>query len=159
MPMIDLTLPEHALAPEATAAPLDRLTGILIRAEGVPDNARARSVSWAFATTSTLTVGGAPAARARYRVVATVPHGALDERAKSLLVAEVTEAVLAAEGSTPDRENAMRVWCLVNEVPEGSWGAAGRIARLEDIATFVLGDAAAGKAFAASRLGGPRPRT
>jgi hypothetical protein len=38
-------------------------------------------------------------------------------------------------------------------MPEGSWGAAGRIMRLADIVEHVVGDRAAAERYAARRLG------
>ena len=36
--------------------------------------------------------------------------------------------------------NAFRVWVILSEVAEGSWGAEGRIWRFADIVDFVLDD-------------------
>ena len=41
---------------------------------------------------------------------------------------------------------------FTNQIPEGTWGEAGRIFRLADIATFVLGNAEADTAHATRRL-------
>jgi phenylpyruvate tautomerase PptA (4-oxalocrotonate tautomerase family) len=151
--MIDLTLPKGALSEDATAALVKRLTKILLKSEGAPDNEAANSIAWAFVNwVDAVHVGGSLADLPRYRVITTVPQGGLTDKAKSSLVAEVTEAVLEAEGSKADRVEAMRVWCIINEVTDGNWGGAGRIFRLKDIATFVLGDAVTGEAFAAKRL-------
>jgi hypothetical protein len=67
------------------------------------------------------------------------------------MVEQVTEAVLDAENGAYDRDP-LRVWVFANEVPEGTWGAGGRIFRLADIIGFVVGDAERGPELAAQRL-------
>jgi hypothetical protein len=67
------------------------------------------------------------------------------------MVEQVTEAVLDAEEGAYER-NPTRVWVFANEIPEGTWGAAGRIFRLADITGFVVGDADKGRELAERRL-------
>jgi hypothetical protein len=45
---------------------------------------------------------------------------------------------------------------FANEIPDGTWGGGGRIARLADIAGLVLGDPDKGRAYAERRLRGRR---
>ena len=59
----------------------------------------------------------------RFLVEVTVPQGALSERRTAGLAEEVTKTVPAASGLGPD--DALRVWVLVHEQPDGSWGAGG----------------------------------
>jgi hypothetical protein len=42
---------------------------------------------------------------------------------------------------------------FANEIPDGTWGGGGRIARLADIAGVVLGDPEKGREYAEKRLG------
>ena len=71
------------------------------------------------------------------------------------MVAAVTEAILDAEDGRYDRDP-LRIWVFANEIPDGTWGGGGRIARLADIAGMVLGDADKGRAYAERRLAGRR---
>jgi phenylpyruvate tautomerase PptA (4-oxalocrotonate tautomerase family) len=72
----------------------------------------------------------------------TYPRGALAPPQKRQLAAAVTEIALDAEvdddGGDPTR--ALRVWVLVHEVREGSWGAAGRTVSALDVAQFINPD-------------------
>jgi hypothetical protein len=45
--------------------------------------------------------------------------------------------VLEAEGSPNEPAQAARVWCHIHELPDGNWGAVGRIWRLHEIAEFA----------------------
>jgi hypothetical protein len=41
---------------------------------------------------------------------------------------------------------------FTNEIPDGTWGGAGRINTLADIVGYVVGDAEAGRVYAERRL-------
>jgi phenylpyruvate tautomerase PptA (4-oxalocrotonate tautomerase family) len=144
MPMIDLTVPRGALSDTAKARLMKTLTRTLLTWEGAkPGNTAAESIAWTFLHEPVLiTVAGDPVQQPRYRVVVGVPQGSLDEHAKAGLVAAVTEQVLQAEknghGTSPD--DGFRVWVIVNEIPDGTWGSAGRIWRLSDILAFAGAD-------------------
>jgi phenylpyruvate tautomerase PptA (4-oxalocrotonate tautomerase family) len=142
MPQIELTVPRGALSDAALDGLMGEMTDALLRWEGAsPEWSRARDVSWGYvheiepARTyhrGANAAGGAP----RYRVDVTAPERALKDEAKAGLVAELTKAILAAEG-TDDPEAGMRVWVIVHEVPDGNWGGAGRIWTRREIANFV----------------------
>ena|SRR5437763_8650773 len=147
MPMIDLTLPAGALGPQARAEAIGAMTEALLRAEGAPDNAATRAMSWAFVhelPADAVHVGGVRSDRPVYRVVLTIPAGTLlhgpgpfANGARERLVREVTEALLRAEGTDYDDGEAGRVFCLLREVPDGAWGGMGTIFRMQDIAAFA----------------------
>lgn len=154
MPMLDAYIPDGALEPEAEERLLGQLTDILIRCEGGdPSNPFTRSIAWIFLHRPTeVRVGGRRPSEPRYRVVASVPEGQLNDASRARMVAEVTEAVLDAEPQGRPRDGS-RVWVLNHQVPEGTWGGAGQIFRLADIATLALdGDSEAGAAHAKRRL-------
>ncbi|MFZ2530222.1 MAG: tautomerase family protein [Rhodococcus sp. (in: high G+C Gram-positive bacteria)] len=67
----------------------------------------------------------------------TVPEGGLSPRRKAGLVADVTELVLTAAGLT--EAEGLRVWVLVHEQPEGTWGAAGNIVKFQELAALAQG--------------------
>lgn len=146
MPMIDLTMPEGALADQAKAALVERLTATLIELEGAPDNEYVRAITWVFVDerpAGAIAVGGRPAERPVYRVQLTVPEGAPGVHGppvaanRERLVEQVTEEVLAAEGSPATAAEAAQVWVQIREIPDGFWGGIGKVARIEDIATYA----------------------
>lgn len=141
MPMIDATIPEGALTPDAEARLLQEMTDILLRAEGFdPGNRLAQSVSVVFLhRPAAVFVGGAPATSPRYRITPSVPEGQYTDEARGTLVKEVTEAVVRAEGGTFE-DVAPRVWIFPTEVPDGNWGGRGVIRRLPDIQAFIAGE-------------------
>lgn len=136
MPQIQLTVPTGALTDEGRASIQKTLAGVLLKWEGAPDNEFFRAQAWAYL--HELPSGAQITAEddaPRFRVDVTVPAGALSDRQKAGLVEEVTEAVLAAAGLGAG--DALRVWVLINEQPDGTWGAGGRIFRYADLVALA----------------------
>ncbi|MFJ7044474.1 4-oxalocrotonate tautomerase family protein [Streptomyces sp. NPDC101112] len=140
MPMIRLTVPAGALTEEGRADVQRDLAAVLLRWEGAPDTAFFRAQAWSYlvelpAGAQTTAEDDAP----RLLVEVTVPQGALSERRKAGLVQDATKTVLAAAGLTPD--DAPRVWVLVHEQPDGTWGAGGSVIRYADLVALARGNA------------------
>jgi phenylpyruvate tautomerase PptA (4-oxalocrotonate tautomerase family) len=140
MPMIRLTVPAGALTEEGRAGVQRDLAAVLLRWEGAPDTAFFRAQAWSYlvelpAGAQTTAEDDAP----RLLVEVTVPQGALSERRKAGLVQDATKTVLAAAGLTPD--DAPRVWVLVHEQPDGTWGAGGSVIRYADLVALARGNA------------------
>ncbi|MBZ5792211.1 Tautomerase enzyme [Burkholderia contaminans] len=140
MPMIDVTIPEGALAPQAEAQLMEELTGTLIRHEGLdPDNPRVRDVTWIFVhRPAAVYRAGAVAPAPIYRIVPTVPEGQYTDAARAALIADVTAAVARAEGVPADAV-ATRVWVFPTEIDDGRWGSRGVVRRLPDIMEYFGG--------------------
>ena len=131
MPLIDLTLPQGSISPDDRAKLADELTAVVLRAERAPDTDFFRSVTWAFVhelPEGTITAGGAEPV---FRVVFTVPDGALSDRRKQELVSEATRVVSAAAGL--GEADGLRVFVIISEVPNGNWGAAGNVVDFEQL--------------------------
>ncbi|MDX3112245.1 MULTISPECIES: tautomerase family protein [Streptomyces] len=136
MPMIRLTVPTGALTKEGRATVQRDLAAVLLRWEGAPDTAFFRAQAWSYLTE--LPEGAQATAEddaPRFLVEVTVPQGALSERRKAGLVEDATKTVLAAAGLAP--AEALRVWVLVNEQPDGTWGAGGAVVRYADLVALA----------------------
>lgn len=136
MPLIDLTIPEGSISAERSAALLDELVTTLLHWEGAPDTEFFRGITWTYLheiPTSRFAVGGRPGGTPRFRVDVTVPAGALSQRRKDGLIASVHSAVVAAAGLDANSAEALHVWTLIREVPEGNWGATGQAVRFENL--------------------------
>lgn len=153
MPMLDAYIPEGALPAEAETELLRTLTDVLLEHEGAdPRNPAARALAkvWLHRPATMLHAGEVPTSP-HYRVIASVPEGQFDDQRRASMVAAVTEAILDAEDGQHDRDP-FRIWVFANEIPDGTWGGGGRIARLADIAGRVLGDPEKGREYAEKRL-------
>jgi phenylpyruvate tautomerase PptA (4-oxalocrotonate tautomerase family) len=160
MPMLDAYIPEGALTPQSERDLLAKLTDLLIVNEGAdPTNPQVRSIAWVFLhRPREVYVAGAPADAPRYRFVASVPEGQYDSERREAMVRDITEAVLDAEGGAHGRDSS-RVWVFTPEVPDGTWGALGRVVTLADIASFATGDPERGREYAERRLAKRREAT
>jgi phenylpyruvate tautomerase PptA (4-oxalocrotonate tautomerase family) len=136
MPQIDVTLPTGALNAEAQSRLLERLTQILLKWEGVPENSPNIPFAWAYlheVSSGQWAFGGKVADNTqlpRYRVAITVPEGVLDAEHKRGLIEEVTSTIVEIEGKGEGNEQptgATRITCYILEVLEGGYGVAGRV--------------------------------
>jgi len=155
--MLDAYIPEAALPADAEKALLNKLTDVLLEHEGAdPNNPAARALAkvWLHRPAAVVHAGAEPD-MPHYRVIASVPEGQFDDERRASMVAAVTEAILAAEDGRYDRDP-LRIWLFANEIPDGTWGGGGRIARLADIAGMVLGDVEQGRKYAEQRLAAKR---
>jgi phenylpyruvate tautomerase PptA (4-oxalocrotonate tautomerase family) len=141
MPMIRLTVPADSLTAEGRKTVQRDLAAVLLRWEGAPDTAFFRAQAWSYLVelpdgAQTTAEDDAP----RFLVDVTVPEGALSERRKAGLVQDATRTVLEAAGLSQD--DALRVWVLVHEQPEGTWGAGGSVIRYADLVALAKGQRA-----------------
>ncbi|MFI6360290.1 4-oxalocrotonate tautomerase family protein [Streptomyces sp. NPDC050743] len=139
MPMIRLTAPTGALTEKGRASVQRELAAVLLRWEGAPDTAFFRAQAWSYLFE--LPHGAQATAEddaPRFLVEVTVPEGALSERRKAGLVEEATRTVLDAAG-LPQGE-ALRVWVLIHEQPDGTWGAGGSVVRYADLVALARDD-------------------
>lgn len=138
MPMIRLTVPSGALTEEGRKTVQRDLAAVLLRWEGAPDTAFFRAQAWSYLVelpegAQTTAEDDAP----RFLVEVTVPQGAMSERRKAGLVEDATKTVLGAARLSQD--DALRVWVLVHEQPEGTWGAGGSVIRYADLVALAKG--------------------
>jgi phenylpyruvate tautomerase PptA (4-oxalocrotonate tautomerase family) len=134
MPIFEVTYPEGALSPDARSRLMENLTRALLRAERAPDTEFFRNVTWSYVhelPAGAVHAAGRPVTAPTFKIDVTTPQGALSDRRREELVAEATRIVRDVAG-IPE-EDALRVWVLMHEVAEGSWGAAGQVVRFEQL--------------------------
>jgi phenylpyruvate tautomerase PptA (4-oxalocrotonate tautomerase family) len=132
-----------------------RLTDVMIRMEGGANTPGGRAFAWVLFNEQPhgdWWVGG-EAGRVsppgRFLVHVDIPEGYMNAAHKSEVHRWVTEAILAATGtSSPDAGHAIQV--IIDEIPEGNWGAAGKTISLSGIADSV-GLSKTGSRFAWSK--------
>lgn len=136
MPMIRLTVPVGALTEEGRTTVQRDLAAVLLRWEGAPGTAFFRAQAWSYLVelperAQSTAEDDAP----RFLVEVTVPQGALSERRTAGLVQDATKTVLSAAGLAS--ADALRVWVLVHEQPDGTWGAGGSVIRYADLVALA----------------------
>jgi len=134
MPVFELTYPEGALEPQDREKLLEDLTTALLRAERAPDTEFFRNITWSYVhelPTGSVLAGGRPVSEPTFKIDVTTPEGALSDRRRQELVEAVTAAVSEAAGL--GTEDALRIWVLMHEVAEGSWGAGGQVIQFKQL--------------------------
>jgi phenylpyruvate tautomerase PptA (4-oxalocrotonate tautomerase family) len=140
MPVFEVTYPQGALSADARAKMLDDLTTALLRAERAPDTEFFRNVTWSYVhelPAGSVNAAGRPVEAPTFKIDVTTPQGALSDRRREELVANATSIVREAAGIPEDE--ALRVWVLMHEVAEGSWGAGGQVIRFEQLREIAKG--------------------
>ncbi|MFI6515374.1 4-oxalocrotonate tautomerase family protein [Spirillospora sp. NPDC050679] len=144
MPFVELFVPTGSLGQERREEIGGRLVSEVMIAEGAPDTEAARAISWLVVNeVDAWFVGGRrlPAGeKPKYVVRVGVPAGSMNDDKRGDIVRRVTR-VLADADPDPERfAEAGAAWVHINEIPEGNWGARGKIVRIEDIEALVAGD-------------------
>ena len=134
MHRIDVTFTAGAIAADSQRELAPRIAEAMLRWEGAPDAPFFRAIAWVHF--HELMQGGAytgdgPAEDSQFIVDVMIPVGALSDRRRAGLVEELSALVSEAAGL--GEEDALRVWVIVHEIPDGFWGAGGRIVRFEQL--------------------------
>ena len=135
MPVFEITYPEGALEADAREKLLEDLTTALLRAERAPDTEFFRNITWSYIhelPEGSVRAAGKAVTEPTFKLDVTTPEGALSDRRRAEMVEAATAAVSEAAGLGPD--DGLRVWVLMHEVAEGSWGAAGQVVQFKQLA-------------------------
>ena len=140
MPMIDVTIPEGALKPEAEARLIKELTDILIAHEGFDaGNKVAQSVTVVFLhRPAAVYVAGA----VRRAALSHRPDGAGGpvHRRHPQGAGEGRHRCGGPRRRRKYEDVAPHVWVFPTEIPDGQWGSRGVIRPLPDIQAFIAGE-------------------
>jgi len=137
VPKLDLTVSPGALPPDAKRDLPRQLAAVMLKWEGAPDSRFARSLAWVHVhelAEGAVHDGDGPTDEPHLILETTVPAGVLSERRRAGLIAEATETIRVAAGL----DRADSIWVIVHEVPEGYWGSAGEVVRLENLRAAVM---------------------
>lgn len=137
MPLVEVTVPAGFLQNSEKQALIKELTTTVLRAEGVPDSPRSRSLTWILVNEvdrDHWAVAGAPPSSLRFLVRVTVPLGAVSLARKRRMGLAIHRLLSKTAGKPLDTDEA---WILVDEVPDGHWTAAGKTLQLKDLTAFV----------------------
>jgi len=140
MPFVEVFTPRGAIPEARRNAVGERLVAEVMEAEGAPDTPAARSISWlVWQEVDGWWVGGHRAgAEPRFVVRVGVPAGSLDEARRLDIVERVTRVLAAADDDPARLTREPLAWVHINEIPEGNWGAMGRVVRFADIVEYVV---------------------
>jgi phenylpyruvate tautomerase PptA (4-oxalocrotonate tautomerase family) len=145
MPIMQVHYPEGSLDEARKAALAQRLTDVLIAMEGGADTAGGRAFAWVLFTPvgqGDWWIGGtaddtAVAPPGKFLVHVTVPEGYMNAVHKSEVHAAVNAAIVGVTGRSDAPNLGASILVIIDEVPEGNWGARGRTISLAAIADTV----------------------
>lgn len=141
--------PAGGLDPSTKADIASRLTKVLIAMEGGANTHGGRAFAWVLFTevpTGDWWVGGETSDQfvsspGKFLVHVTVPEGYMNGAHKSEVHAAVNEAILVATTGISSAEappvTGSSILVVIDEVPEGNWGAGGRTITIDKIADTV----------------------
>jgi 4-oxalocrotonate tautomerase family enzyme len=132
MPYIQVTHTEGALEGVDRAALTDALAAAGSEAEGT-DIEKARPLSWVtYDAPDDFHCNADPAVAVR----ASVAEGLIGDDDKDTLVSGITDALTDAVADL----DAEATWVLVDEVPDGNWGAGGSVVSTAEVAALTGGE-------------------
>ena len=145
MPIIELHYPVGRLDKKRKATLAQKLTDVLVQMEGGANTGGGRAFAavlftavaeddwWVGASTDDefVSSGG------KFLAHVTIPEGYMNTTHKTEVHAWVTTAILDTIGAGDDSAAGCSIQVIIDEVPEGNWGAGGRTISLESIAGTV----------------------
>lgn len=145
MPMINVTMPKGALTAQQRDELTEKLTGQLLKIEGV-DNEASRSIAWVLfheVEPDSWAVGGqfddtyVPEG-GRFLTIVSVPSGGLHARGKKDDIARSVHAAFREVLQlAPESGVRWAPWVIVEDVPDGNWGVGGSIRQLFEIHAYA----------------------
>jgi len=159
MPLMDVIYPEGALTAEARAELLETLWHTCLQWEGVPETPATASIAWVYLDErprAAISVGGESLTQSVYRVHVRVMSGFMEQTRVDGMVRDVTDAIVKADGTDGDGSGRPRVYCIVEEVPSGTWGVDGTVWHSVPTAQLIGADPARVAAMRAAIATRPR---
>lgn len=143
MPIIDVLISQGKFDQSQQDRLAKQLTQTLLNCDVTRDNPKAPGINWCYIheqPVGTVYVAGEQEHKPHYRIAITIMQGAMSDPVKQQVVHDMTQVVLAEEGTSFNPMNAARVWITIHEVQEGNWAAAGQIYRLKDLMNYLSDD-------------------
>jgi phenylpyruvate tautomerase PptA (4-oxalocrotonate tautomerase family) len=128
MPLIDVIFAQGSLSKDAQNKLSTKLWSTALHWEGIEINEAAASVAWVYLDERPqhhVTVAGKSPQQNIYRVNVRVMAGFMDQTRIDNLSRELTESILEADGTKGDGSGP-RVFCIVEEIPSGTWSIDGK---------------------------------
>jgi phenylpyruvate tautomerase PptA (4-oxalocrotonate tautomerase family) len=128
MPLMDVTFAQGSLNADAQSRLSAKLWSVALRWEGIEINEASASVAWVYLDERPqhhITVAGKSPKQNIYRVNVRVMAGFMDQKRIDSLARELTDAILEVDGTKGDGSGP-RVFCIVEEIPSGTWSIDGQ---------------------------------
>ncbi|MGC1781640.1 MAG: hypothetical protein WA708_03885 [Acidobacteriaceae bacterium] len=145
MPIMQVYFPQGALDQGRKAALAQRLTDVLMVMEGGAGTTGGKAFASVLMTEmdpNSWWVGGHldgtfVAKSGKFLVYVTIPEGYMNAAHKTEVHVAVNAAIVDVTGHQADADAGASILVIINEVPEGNWGADGKTISLATIAGAV----------------------
>src|SRR6202161_4671967 len=145
MPIMDVCYPAGRLDKTTKATMAEKLTDVLIRMEGGANTHGGRAFATVLFTevaeedwwVGGRTDGKFVSASGKFLIHVTIPEGYMNTARKTEVHVWVTAAIMQVMGTKSDAAAGSSIQVILDEVPEGNWGAGGHTISLESIADSV----------------------
>ena len=128
MPLIDVIYSEGSLSPQAQEQLVTSLWATALQWEGIERTPEAASIAWVYLDERPkhrIGVGGHLMTQNIYRINVRVMVGFMDQPRRDGMHRAMTDAVVAADGTAGDGSGP-RVFCIIEEIPNGNWSVDGK---------------------------------
>jgi phenylpyruvate tautomerase PptA (4-oxalocrotonate tautomerase family) len=124
---MDVIFAKDSLSATAQETLSARLWSIALRWEGIEINETSASVAWVYLDErpkNHISVAGKTPGQNLYRINVRVMAGFMDQTRIDNLARELTDAILEVDGTKGDGSGP-RVFCIIEEIPNGTWSIDG----------------------------------
>ncbi|CAB3782333.1 hypothetical protein LMG28614_01419 [Paraburkholderia ultramafica] len=128
MPLMDVTFAQGSLNTDAQSRLSAKLWSVALRWEGIEINETSASVAWVYLDERPqhhITVAGKSPRQNIYRVNVRVMAGFMDQQRIDSLARELTDSILEVDATMGDGSGP-RVFCIIEEIPSGTWSIDGQ---------------------------------
>jgi phenylpyruvate tautomerase PptA (4-oxalocrotonate tautomerase family) len=128
MPLVEVIHPEGSFDAATRKDLLSKLSSICLRWEGIEVTDSSQSIAWVYLDerpADSISAGGKPLSQNVYLVNVRVMVGFMDYERIEGMAAEVTQAILEADGTAGTGDP--RVFVILEEVPSGTWAVDGKV--------------------------------
>jgi phenylpyruvate tautomerase PptA (4-oxalocrotonate tautomerase family) len=128
MPLIEVIHPEGSFDAATREDLLSKLSSICLRWEGIEITDSSQSIAWVYLDerpADSIAAGGKPLSQNIYLVNVRVMVGFMDDERIEGMAAELTQAILEADGTEGTGD--ARVFVILEEVPSGTWAVDGKV--------------------------------
>jgi phenylpyruvate tautomerase PptA (4-oxalocrotonate tautomerase family) len=118
MPLMDVTFAQGSLDRDAQSRLSAKLWSIALRWEGIEINETSASVAWVY-------LDERPQHHVTVAGKSPMQNGFMDQKRIDSLARELTDSILEVDGTKGDGSGP-RVFCIIEEIPSGTWSIDGQ---------------------------------
>ncbi len=138
MPICEITYADDVLAKDERGKIVERVSALLLKSEGLPDNPVARSICLVdFRESEAMYIGGKAAGDGKIVIKVHVFYDAYSDAVKEKLYTELTD-IFIEESRITRKLMGNNIWCVIVPIQTNNFGVGGKPVSLELTRKFVF---------------------